>query len=97
MPRQPRKPAAGYVPQTAEEPLWVEGPAVPVEPATAPVETHQPRQERRSTEPTMEDRTWCAEVSERGFFRPATTRPVDLRKTGRWGQSWTNFKQSFES
>jgi hypothetical protein len=85
--------ASVYVPPaSADEPLWTAGEPIPQpQPATPP----EPRQER-FTGPSDEDRSWAAEASARGSFRPAQTRPTDVRKTGRWGTAVENYANSLK-
>jgi hypothetical protein len=99
--RQPRqqRPAAGHVPTSPEDPLWVEGPAVPLYGGAdfAPAQTHaEPAPRKRFEGPSDEDRAWAAAASARGSFKPPATRPVDVRKTGRWGTAVRNYSESLK-
>jgi hypothetical protein len=86
--------AVPYVPPaSADEPLWTQGDPIPV---TTPAPRPTPDQERRF-EPSQADRAAAAEMSARGAFRPPVpTRPVDVRKTGRWGTAVANYANSLK-
>jgi hypothetical protein len=70
-------------PQSADDPLWDEE-----QPASEPTRTARTGQERRF-EPSMEDRAWAAEASERGAFLPTLKgpglTPPSRKRRGKWG------------